>query len=595
MFKSIQWKIIAIFLLLTLSVMIVVGTFLIQNISAYYYNEFSESLKEQVFTDDFVNELANSSEDSAPIERMLELLRVYSVRMGIDSFRNYYILDESLGVLGGSDETVKKFDATANLVMALSGKTGDFSDRKSEFMDYAVPIEFKSGEKYIIYVTDTKVEVNEILGNMFVNIFWALLFGILISAVLGFFLSNTIISPISTLQHRSEAMAEGDFKHKIEVRSRDEIGRLTIAFNNMAARINSSMEEIETEKNKVEAVLLSMTDAVCAFDNSGNLIHINPAGKKLLGECESETFGEIFERLGADVSLYRIIYGDQDKTLEKDIEYNGKNLKAFFNTFNAERSLSGGVVVVFQDITKSQMLDNARREFVANVSHELRTPLTTIKTYAETLLEMDESDEDSPNHHFIKVIENEADRMTGLVKDLLTLSKLDNSDGNIEKKVFDVVGLVKEVTEKLSLPASRSRHTLEFEKTISRALCLGEKGSLEQVITNIISNSIKYTPNGGDILVSCFGDETSVTVRVRDNGIGIPKEDLPHVFERFYRVDKARSRQRGGTGLGLAIAKEIVLRHGGRISIDSRYRQGTVVTVVLPLYKESFSDGINSL
>lgn len=585
MFKSIQWKIIAIFLLLTVSVMIVVGTFLLQNITAYYYNDFSNSLREQVFTPDVTKELADAASSDDAVDRMLELMKVYSIRMGIDSFRNYYILDDSLKVLGGSDNSVKSFGSAPNLLLALGGSPGEETDKSADIMDYAMPVMHGGKTEYIIYITDTKVEVNEIIGNMFINIFWALLFGMLISAIMGFFLSRTIIAPISTLQHRSESMAEGDFGHKIEVRSRDEIGRLTIAFNNMAARINMNMEEIQTEKNKVEAILLHMTDAVCAYDNNGRLIHINPAGEKLLGELRTESFDDLFERLGANISLYRILYIDPTETIERDIELNGKNLRAFFAPFTAERSLTAGVVVVLQDVTKSLQLDNARREFVANVSHELRTPITTIRSYAETIAEMEQDNAESPVLHFIKVIESEADRMTRLVKDLLTLSKLDSSKYNIQKEMFDLGALVRSVSEKLSVACSGT-HEITVEENMESPDCYGERDAIEQVLTNIISNSIKYTPDGGKIDVKCVGNLKNAVITVRDNGIGIPAEDLPRVFERFYRVDKARSRQSGGTGLGLAIARDIVLRHGGSISIDSPHRNGTIVTVTLPLYNK---------
>ena len=578
MFKSIQWKIIAIFLLLTISVMIVVGTFLLQNISAYYYNDFNTSLDEHVFTPAFVEDINSAVSSPDGVYKALDLLKVYSVRMGIDSFRNYYILDKSLNVLGGSAEADAFFDPTPNLLLAMSGEKGMLADRKSEIMDYALPV---AQGNFILYVTDTKEEVNEIINNLFLNIFWALLFGLLISLILGFFLSRTIIAPISTLQHRSESMAEGDFTHKIEVRSRDEIGRLTIAFNEMASKINSSLEEIQAEKNKVEAILLHMTDAVSAYDNNGALIHINSAGENLLGEYQGKSFDELFEILGANISLYRILYIDSGETIERDIEWQGKSLKAFFAPFNTERSLTAGVVVVFQDITRRQMLDKARREFVANVSHELRTPLTTIKTYAETISDMGNVDDST--RRFIGVIENEADRMTRLVKDLLTLSQLDSSKQIERRKKFDLSQLVSSVAEKLSISAKSTGHRFKVDINMASSVCFGEPDAIEQVLTNIISNSVKYTPGGGKIEISCYGDFSKAYICVRDNGIGIPESDLPRIFERFYRVDKARSRQSGGTGLGLAIAKEIILRHNGTIEIESPDQKGTIVKIVLPL------------
>ncbi len=583
MFKSIQWKIIAIFLLLTVSVMIVVGTFLLQNISAYYYNDFSNSLDTQVFSEDVITDFESAISEENGVYNCLDLLKVYSVRMGIDSFRNYYILDSSLNILGGSSSDTGTIDATSNLVLALDGKRGNITDENLKFMDYALPI---AGGEYIIYVTDSMQEVNEIITNMFINIFWAMLFGLLISLILGFFLSRTIISPISTLQHRSESMAEGDFTHKIEVRSRDEIGRLTIAFNEMAGKINTSLEEIQAEKNKVEAILLHMTDAVLAYDNTGALIHINPAGDKLLGEDKEKSFDDLFDMLGANISLYRILYIDSVETIERDIEFRGKSLKAFFAPFNTERSVTAGVVVVFQDITRRQMLDNARREFVANVSHELRTPLTTIKTYAETISDMGEDSVNDSVLHFINVIENEADRMTRLVKDLLTLSQLDSSKVMERRKKFDLAALVSSVTEKLSIPAKTTGHIIKLDINMSSPTCFGEPDAIEQVLTNIISNAIKYTPGGGKVAISCYGDFSKAYITVKDNGIGIPASDLPRIFERFYRVDKARSRQSGGTGLGLAIAKEIIERHDGTIVIESPEQKGTVVKITLPLYKK---------
>lgn len=579
MFKSIQWKIIAIFLLLTVSVMIVVGTFLLQNISAYYYNEFNTSLDTQVFDEDVVSDFESAAASNDPLYNCLDLLKVYSVRMGIDSFRNYYVLDSSLNILGGSSSETGFREETPNLILALNGERGNISDKNSKIMDYALPL--KNGE-YIIYVTDSMQEVNEIITNMFVNIFWALLFGLLISLILGFFLSRTIISPISTLQHRSESMAEGDFTHKIEVRSRDEIGRLTIAFNEMAAKINSSLEEIQAEKNKVEAILRNMTDAILAYDNNGALIHINPAGENLLGEFKEKSFDEFFEMLGANISLYRILYIDSEQSVERDIDFKGKNLKAFFAPFNTERLVTAGVVVVFQDITRRQMLDNARREFVANVSHELRTPLTTIKTYAETITDMYEGDQDNPTLHFIKVIENEADRMTRLVKDLLTLSQLDSSKVIERRKKFNLAQLVSSVADKLSITAKNSGHRIKLDINMSSPICFGEPDAIEQVLTNIISNSIKYTPGGGKVDIKCYGDFSRAYISVQDNGIGIPQNDLPRIFERFYRVDKARTREMGGTGLGLSIAKEILDKNGGSIDIKSVVGQGTEVVIKIP-------------
>lgn len=593
MFKSIQWKIIAIFLLLTISVMVVVGTFLLQNISSYYLNDFKNTMSEQVFSNQLMDELTEASAGEDAVEEMEKLLQVYSVRMGIDSFRNYYILDgATCRVLARSDREGEAFFTTPNIVTAMAGMTGENIDKDAQYMDYAVPISDKSGNtKYIISVRDTKEEVYDITQNIFVNIFWAIIFGLLFSLILGFVLSRTIIAPLSTLQYRAEEMAEGDFKHKIEVQSRDEIGRLTMAFNTMAAQIDESLADIAAEKNKIETVLLHMNDAIIAFDSStGCVIHENPACNNVLGDCNEKTFDEIFsDGLGLDVTMSRVLYLDEGQTMEFDIEKGGKNYKACFVPFNAENVFSSGVIVVFRDITKQMKLEQSRREFVANVSHELRTPLTTIKGYAETIIDIEEDEgrSDGPTVGFAKVIDKETDRMTRLVKDLLTLSQLDNAKQRLNCTSFDLMELAESVTQKLSINAKAHAHNLTFIPRSESFSFFGDRDKIEQVLINIVSNAIKYTFDGGKIDVECGNDGRNALLRVTDNGIGIPREDLPHIFERFYRVDKARSRQSGGTGLGLAIAKEITQRHGGTIDIESHMPGGTAVSIVLPLFREN--------
>ena len=592
MFKSIQWKIIAIFLLLTISVMVVVGTFLLQNISSYYLNDFKNAMSERVFNDEFLDELSEAAEGPVALEDMEELLNVYSVWMGIDSFRNYYVLDGSTcRVLGGSSRS-DAFFTTPNIVTAMAGMTGDNIDRAADYMDYAVPITDSSGAvRYIVSVRDTKEEVYDVTRNIFVNILWAILFGLLFSLILGFVLSGTIISPLATLQFRAETMAEGGFKQKIEVQSRDEIGRLTMAFNTMAAQIDESLADIAAEKNKIETVLQHMTDAIIAFDSStGRVIHENPACVNVLGDAGDKTFDEIFGgELGLDVTMSRVLYLDEDRAIEFDVERDGKNYKACFVPFNAENVFSSGVIVVFRDITKQLKLENSRREFVANVSHELRTPLTTVKGYAETIIdvETDEGRGDGPTAGFARVIDAETDRMTRLVRDLLTLSQLDDAKQRLNCASFDLMALTESVVEKLGINARAHKHTLNFIPHGERFSFFGDSDRIEQVLINIISNAIKYTPDGGKIDVECGSDGQNALLRVTDNGIGIPREDVPHIFERFYRVDKARSRQSGGTGLGLAIAREIVQRHGGDIEIESHIPEGTAVSIVLPLFREN--------
>lgn len=581
MFRSIQWKIIAIFLLLTLSVMIVVGTFLLQNTSAYYHNDFATTMSAQAFTPSVMERLSRAASSDDPIAEMTEVMNIHSVRMGIDSFRNYYILDAvNADVLTGSDSETRKVAVTPNIISALDGKIGQEVDRSAPYMDFAAPIEAGGEIKYIAYVIDSKEEVYDITKTIFVNILWALLFGLLISAFLGFILSRMIILPISNLQVRAEQMAEGVFEHKIEVRSKDEIGRLTGAFNEMASRLDKNLSEIEAEKSKVEAILSQMTDGVAAFDRDGTLIHINIAAREFLSGIDADSFQSFTKGLGLDISMENLTYLEQKRAVEREVTHSGRILRALLASYSDEKSKSGGIVVVLQDVTERSKLDAARREFVANVSHELRTPITTIKSYAETVLDIDE---DGESRHFVEVIDAEADRMAHIVTDLLTLSRLENAGMKMDKKVFDLAEMCGGVVEKLKIDAKKRELTINFEKRGNTEEFFGDRDRLEQVVTNIVSNSLKYTPPGGRIRVLCRAKYTEACIVVSDNGIGIPKHDLPRIFERFYRVDKARSRESGGTGLGLAIAKELVEMHGGKIAIESEEKKGTTVTITLPM------------
>ncbi len=583
MFKSIQWKIITIFLLLTLLVMIVVGTFLLQNISAYYHDDFATTLAAQAFTPSVCSELDAAAKSDDPIGEITQIMNVYSIRMMIDSYRNYYILSsDATRVLASSDPSPAAVDITPNLISAMDGKVGNTIDRSAGYMDYAYPIKERGEVRYIAYIIDSKDELYDIIRNIFINILWALVFGLLISAFLGLILSRTIIMPISNLQIRAEQLSEGEFGHRIEVKSRDEIGRLTMAFNDMASRIDKSLSDISAEKNKVEAILSQMTDGIVAFDQSGEMIHENSAARELSGVEYGEDFSSFVRAVGVDLTLEQLNYLDRNRVVERQSTIGARIIRILFAPYADEADKNGGTVVVMQDITEQTRLDMARREFVANVSHELRTPITTIKSYAETILDM--AGEETPETGFIRVIENEADRMTRIVTDLLTLSRLDNSaKAALDKKVFDLSELVESVVEKLKINANNLGLALNYKEEGDTSGFFGDRDRMEQVITNIISNAVKYTPPGGTVEVVCSARYTEAVVRVTDNGIGIPEKDLPRIFERFYRVDKARSRESGGTGLGLAIAKELVEMHGGKIEIKSREGKGTSVTIRVPM------------
>ena len=586
--RSLQGRVIAVFLLLTVTVMMVLGTFLLLSISNYYQNNFAETMAKHVFTDDLVGQLESTLQNDDPVGDMRDILSAYSAsRIGLDSYRHLFILDgASAAVLYRDDPAQAAPEVTNAVLSAMAGEVGKSDGFGLNYMDYAVPIMKDGNVHYIVYIYDTKADVYNVMGSIFRNVVIALAVGIVFAAVLGFFLSRGITAPLSKLQTNAKRLAGGDFDHPLEVKNFDEIGMLTVAFNNMAADLNETMGVLESEKNKSDTILMQMTDGVLAFDLEGNLLHMNPAAETLL-EIDREdmkNFGFLAKTMGLNMKIEHFRYLGVSEPVERDIAYKERHLKVIFSPFTTEAQGLSGVVAVLQDITKRQKLDNSRREFVANVSHELRTPLTTIKSYSETLMESMDEEKDAMSLHFLKTIDKETDRMTRIVKDLLTLSRLDNQQA-MQKTNFDITAMVEEVVNRLTLEARKKGQVMTFSKGEGiPPTFFGDHDRLEQVLVNIISNSMKYSPGGSKIEVAIRNKYTYVYLVVSDNGIGIPKEDLPRIFERFYRVDKARSRESGGTGLGLAIAKEIVEQHEGEISMHSEVGRGTTVMIKLPIF-----------
>lgn len=584
MFKSVRLKIVLMFVLMVVSVIVMVGTFFRMSISSYYTNEFSQKITSSATSElsDRIKTLAESGADASEISSVIE---TYSSMLGVDMFRTVYLLDGvSAQILYHTDNaSIDTLEKTPNIIAALSGSEGTALTSEQTYMDWAKPILSGEEVEYILYVKDTKEELDEIVGSMLRIILQAMLFGLGISFVLGYFMSKTITSPIISLTHSAEQLAAGNFNSKINSEADDEIGRLARTFNDMAGRIKDNLTTIEEEKNKMTAILMYMTDGVMAFDSKGVLIHINRAALRIIGKhsVDNITFGEFFEKLGADISLSEISF-KKNETITRDIILGGKHIQLFFATSGSRKDAMSAIIVMLRDVTEQMRLEMSRREFVSNVSHELRTPITTIKTYSETLLESDDIPPET-QESFLNVMHSEADRMARLVSDLLDLSKLDYDPQSMQKEHFDLRALLEEIVKKLGLEASARSQDLSLSFANSMKPFFGNRDRIEQVITNIISNAIKYTPDGGEIKVSAGNIYNSFYIKVKDNGVGIPKEDLQHVFERFYRVDKARSRQSGGTGLGLAIAKEIAAAHGGEIKIESEHGKGTLVTLKFPM------------
>ena len=572
---SLRTKLVLIMVLLILALMTVVGSFLINGVGSFYIDQFYEQM-ERTFSQEFIRQLQDTTGQST--ERMKELLMAQS-DLGIDlTARNVYILDTTGAVLEGSDmrETV---EMTPNLLAALEGEVGQNSSITTSYMDLAVPVE-GSGGSYIVYVLDSKATVNALTANVLEIILRSLIMGLAICVVLSFLLAQILITPLRALSKGTRRVAAGDFSEKLAVTSRDEIGELTRNFNYMSQVLRDTLSEAENERNKLSTLFLHMTDGVVAFDAEGRVIHFNPAATQMLGRPIDHTvrFEELF---GEEADLSFVLALQSPEFLETEKLAGQRSLELFMAPFSSDGTPSG-VIAVIHDVTEQRKSEQTRREFVANVSHELRTPLTNVKSYAETI---ESAAGDLPpelEQQFLGVIISEADRMTRIVQDLLTLSKFDYGKMEMHISRFSFARALQDVYEAEAIDARNHGHTMTLEAPADLPEVNGDRERIEQVLMNVVSNAIKYTPDGGRITITAGAEGAHVWAQVRDNGIGIPEKDLPRLFERFYRVDKARSRESGGTGLGLSIAQEILQQHKGEIRMESVYGQGTTVTVTLP-------------
>ena len=408
---------------------------------------------------------------------------------------------------------------------------------------------------------------------------------IVISILVGYFVSKALVSLMKKLIKSAEKIASGE---NVEIEKNEthdsEVGDLTNAFSIMTTELKQKLNEVNRQKKQIETILLHMTDGIIAFNMDGNIIHINPAAKQLLNITDKEdSFEKIFEKLKIDINMEKIIYLENWTSSEQRKNVGDKYVNILFAPFQDENDRPGGVIALIQDITEHVRLDNMRKEFVADVSHELKTPITSIMGYADTLLE-GEYDKETQNR-FLNVIASEARRMAQLVTDLLTLSRYDSKKIKKEETEFDLGDLVKKCQEKLKFEIEKKGHNMECFVTASVPPVQADKYGIERVVLNILSNAIKYTPENGTIKVYVGFVYNDAYIKVIDNGIGIPEEDLGRIFERFYRVDKARTREMGGTGLGLSIAKEILDQNKGSIDIKSEVGKGTEVVIRLPAKK----------
>ena len=408
--------------------------------------------------------------------------------------------------------------------------------------------------------------------------------------IVGWITIQRIIKPMDKLIQETEKVANSGNSKLVEVGKRkkrkrkSEVDTLTNVIGIMTGELKQKLNQVDRQRREIEAILQHMNDGILAFDDKGRIMHLNPAAKEMLGLQNERTFDEIFKKLNVEINMEAILYLANWTASEQRVNVGDKIVNIFFAPYKDENDLSSGIIAVVQDITEHVKLDEMRKEFVADVSHELKTPITSIIGYADTLQD-GEYDEETTKK-FLNVISQEGRRMSNLVSDLLTLSRYDTNRVQKEVTEFDLGELAKKCQEKLRIEIEKKKQNVECYVTADVPPIKADKAGIERVILNVLSNAIKYTEEHGSIKIYVGFVYNDAYIKIIDNGIGIPKEDLGRIFERFYRVDKARTREMGGTGLGLSIAKEIIEQNNGSIDIKSEYGKGTEVVIRIPAMKK---------
>lgn len=500
------------------------------------------------------------------------------------------IINRNGKVLGDSytdSTTMENHSTRPEVRAALSGETGKDSrystTEKTEMTYAAVPVVRGGSVIAVIRLSVPHAESQKIQGYLLKWIVISELIGLLCALAIAFTIAGHITKPVNEMTRISSEIAGGRYDKRIKIKAGGELGELADSFNNMAQKLEITISDLSDQKNKLEAILESMQNGVIALDKSGRIMLANSEAVNIFG-LKGDIIGRHILEVVRNIDLEEIIKNHSNEETEISISYPEKRelrVKAAPIKGTDDSKKTFGVVVVLQDVTELKKLERMRSEFVANVSHELRTPLTSIKGFIETLKNGAINDS-TARDKFLDIINVEADRLNRLITDLLTLSELENKKQNVMFEDVDINKCIDEIKDMMDGLAAQKNINLVFSKGENIPYVSGSYDKVKQLLINLIDNGIKYTPAGGRVEVKTYTEGENVLLDVSDNGIGISKEHMPRLFERFYRVDKARSRSLGGTGLGLAIVKHIVVNMNGSIKVISEPGRGTSFIITMP-------------
>lgn len=602
-FRSIQLKFILIYVLLIILAVQIIGSYVARELENELLNNYKESIYDRIGLLKYNVEQAFNQKRTEDSEEPTLQQDIQSSLTDVDSGTlTIQVINDQGRVLATNDYSNQEIvgkkisDGLVQRVIKIGSPLDNtmLNHQTGERMFVRVEPIMSSNRSDnvlgVIYLESSLEGVYSQLSEINEIFYKGSLIAMLISILVGVLVARAITKPIVEMRKQAQTMARGDFSQKVKVYGQDEISQLAITFNHLNDRLKHSLATTEKEQRKLSSVVENMSEGVIATDSKGEITLVNEAAgrlfnrnpngmisKNVLNILQLEDKIEQIEELQEAGSLI-LDFSDEDK-----IFFVRANFSAIYDESHEDIS---GYITVLSDVTEEEKIEQERREFVSNVSHELRTPLTTLSSYIEAL---DEGAWRDPQiaPKFLNVIRNETDRMIRMVNSLLQLSRVDSKELALNRETVEFTTFFHDIIDRFEMNIKEEQH-ITFERDIpdEQYYVWIDRDRLTQVLDNIISNAIKYSPNGGKITFKIEKRIRQIVVSVKDEGIGIEYDQLDKIFDRFYRVDKARTRELGGTGLGLAITRELVEAHYGRIWANSKVGEGTTIYFTLPLMNE---------
>ncbi|MEG0628736.1 cell wall metabolism sensor histidine kinase WalK [Enterococcus viikkiensis] len=592
-YRSVNFKIAFSFILILLISIEIIGAYFIRGLEKSTIDTFTKDMNQRVAnlsTTLGATMTEDSDNESDQIQRIIE-------NNNASDITDMWVVDDKGIVLATNDVGQKD---------SIVGKKNEYSDIDDFSMKQYVtlddnnkrvyinvqPIQSPTGDSAVIGALYVKSDIEQKyteISNTALIFFTASMIAGLISIVVALLVARSITKPIKEMQKQAVRIAQGDYSEKVEVHGHDELSQLAETFNKLSDRIEDAQDTMEAERNRLDSVLTHMTDGVIATDRRGKVITINEMALSLLDITSESAIGQsilTLLELDEEYTLRKLLETPEEILINRsksDADEDRMTLRSDFAMIRRESGFISGLVVVLHDVTEQEKTAEERRHFVSNVSHELRTPLTSVRSYLEALEEGAWQDEQiAPD--FIRVTLGETDRMIRMINDLLNLSRMDSGAQQMDLELVNFNELVDYILDRFDMmvTSQEKKYRIIREFTERDLWVEIDTDKIMQVIDNIMNNAIKYSPDGGKIEVHLMETHNNVVLGISDEGLGIPKKDLEKVFERFYRVDKARARKQGGTGLGLAISKEVMKAHQGQIWVESVEGKGSTFYISLP-------------